>query len=74
MLEGLSLPTRRFPCAVRTLVETLEPKDAAIFKDAVENDEWKSKTLSNALRDRGIVIGDDSISRHRKGQCSCSKA
>ena len=74
MLEGLSLPTRKFSCAVRTLFETLEPKDVTILKDAVANFDWKPKTLSRALRDRGIVISDDSIARHRKGQCSCSKA
>jgi len=71
MLEGLQLPTRQFSCAVRTLYSTLDSKDATILKDAVNNPDWKPKTLSRALRERGIVISDDSIARHRKGQCSC---
>jgi hypothetical protein len=71
MLEDLVIPMKRFPCAVRTLTKTLDAKDAEIFIDAVNNLDWKPKTLSNALRERSIVISDDSITRHRKGNCSC---
>jgi len=71
MLEDLVIPVKRFPCAVRTLTETLDAKDAQIFIDAVNNLDWKPKTLSTALRNKGVVISDDSIARHRKGNCSC---
>lgn len=74
MLEGLAIPSRKFSCAVRTMIETLEPKDVSIFEAAINNLDWRPKTLSRALRDRGLIISDDSIARHRKGQCSCSKA
>jgi predicted metalloendopeptidase len=73
MLEGLTPTPRKFPCAVRTLIETLEAKDSKIFQEAIQNLDWRPKTLSRALRDRGIVLSDDSIARHRRGQCSCSK-
>lgn len=72
MLEGLTPPTRLFSCAVRSLNETLEEKDRVIFQYALDDtDSWKAKTLSRALRDRNIIISDDAISRHRRGQCSC---
>lgn len=73
MLEGLTPPVRKFSCAVRTLTDTLDAKDSVIFVEAVKSPEWLPKSLSRALRERGIVISDDSIARHRKGLCSCSK-
>lgn len=72
MLEGLTQTPQRFTCAVRTLLETLSQDDAKILSDAINSD-WPAKGLSSALRARKVVLSDGSISRHRKGLCSCLK-
>jgi hypothetical protein len=72
MLEDLKPHTRQFPCKVRTVLDSLEPKDVAILTEALANTAlWPHKTLSNALKNKGITIVDSGISRHREGRCSC---
>ena len=74
MLENLQPVTRRTNCKVRTLYETLEPKDAVLLRqyiDDVEN--WAATPLSNALRERNVVVDPKVISRHRKNLCSCGE-
>ena len=71
MLEDLTPPVRQHPCKVRTVAADLTPKDAEILLEAVNNPAWAFKTLSNELAERGLVITDLSIARHRRQQCSC---
>ena len=71
LLSDLTPPARRWPCAVRTMIETLEPADAKILAEAVMNPEWKYLTLESALALKGIVLSQGSIKRHRTGLCSC---
>ena len=72
MLEGLTPPERITPCAVRTLREAFNENDLAIFDKALADfDSWPHKTLSTALRERGVEISDKPIRMHRTGKCSC---
>ena len=72
LLSGMTPPTKRSSCKVRTLIATLEPKDAQILEQALADVHlWPARTLQNALSERKIIISDISIGRHRKGQCSC---
>lgn len=72
MLEDLKPPVRQFPCKVRTVLGELEPKDREILLSALNSpDLWPAKTLSNALKSRGLQLIDSSINRHREGICSC---
>jgi len=32
---------------------------------------WPARTLSNSLKERGITLTDLTITKHRKGFCSC---
>ena len=73
MLEGLKPPTKIWPCAVRTLLESLEKKDADILTEAVMNPEWSYMGLETALSDRGVKLGAANIKRHRLKGCSCWK-
>lgn len=73
LLEGLTPPVKKTACKVRTLLQTLEPKDAQILEQALANHHlWPARTLQNALADRKLIVSDISIGRHRKGQCSCA--
>jgi hypothetical protein len=73
LLSGMTPPVKKTACKVRTLLASLESKDAEILEVALANVHlWPARTLQNALAERKIVISDISIGRHRKGQCSCA--
>jgi len=73
LLSGLTPPVKKTSCKVRTTLERLEPKDAQILEQALaDSHQWPARTLQNALSERGIIVSDISIGRHRKGQCSCA--
>lgn len=72
MLEDLLPPVRQFPCKVRKILGDLDKKDAEILIQALKSpDVWPARTLSNALKARGVSLLDSSIVRHRDGHCSC---
>ena len=71
MLEDLTPPVRMHTCKVRTIAEGLSEKDRGILMQAVDNEAWGFKTLSNELAHRGLTLTDSSIARHRRRQCAC---
>ena len=71
MLEDLKPPARTYPCKVSLIAEGLSQADRKIFLEAVDNPEWKYKTLQNELAKRGIVLVDTTIARHRSKNCGC---
>lgn len=71
MLEGLQPPVRHFSCRVKTVIDGLEDKDAKILEQAIASPDWASKTLSNELKKRGLLLSDNSITNHRKKACAC---
>jgi hypothetical protein len=73
MLEGLEPPKKLPSCKVRTVLESLEPKDQEILKKALANPDWPHSTLTHELNNRGIGISEQPVRTHRIGRCSCSK-
>lgn len=73
MLEDLTPPKKIWPCAVRTVRDTLTDKDAQILDAAVMNPEWFYATLEEALAKKGVSLSAGSIKRHRQKGCSCWK-
>ena len=72
MLEGLTPPVKELPCAVRKMFERLDESDQSILVKALEDEEtWPAKTLARALADKGLVISDGPIRKHRINRCSC---
>ena len=73
MLEGLTPPKNKTVyCKIEQTVSSLSEADAKILTEAIENtDAWGSRTLSTALRERGISIADTTISKHRSRTCAC---
>lgn len=75
MLEGLQPPRKVYTCAVRTVLSTLDKADAAILTQALSDVElWPAKTLSKALRERSLMLSDNTIANHRRQACSCYTA
>ena len=73
MLEDLKIPVKITSCRVRTLRDELSDKDSIILEEAVMNQEWACKTLSNELLKRDLKISDTAIKHHREKRCSCWK-
>jgi hypothetical protein len=75
VLEDLVNPELKvWPCAVRTVVESLEPGDQKLLQGYLADaDTWPARHLSRALAPKGIVLSDKVIGRHRLKECSCSK-
>jgi hypothetical protein len=72
MLEDLTPPVKELPCAVRKLLERLDESDRNILVKALaDEDTWPAKTLTRALADKGLVISDGPIRKHRSNRCSC---
>jgi hypothetical protein len=71
MLEGLTPPVKIGACKVRTLMESLEPKDQEILKQAIANSDWPSLTLAEELTKRGLLISESPLRKHRAKRCSC---
>jgi hypothetical protein len=73
MLENFKIPTRKFPCAVRTFWETLSEADREILMSNLCDLSIGHKTLEKALQNVGVTLSDTAIARHRTGLCSCSR-
>lgn len=73
MLEGLAPKVKIWPCAVRSLLESLDKKDAEILSAAVMDPNWSYQGLETALAERGLTLGAGNIKRHRAKGCSCWK-
>jgi DNA-binding HxlR family transcriptional regulator len=72
MLEDLTPPVKRTPCKVRTILEQLDEKDQSILLAALADHEaWTSNGLARALSQRGLVITEKPIRKHRNRECSC---
>jgi hypothetical protein len=76
MLEGLEPPKNRAVfCKVNDVMNELEESDVKILQEALDDTErWKHKTLSNALRAKGVSLADTTISKHRLRVCACYRS
>jgi len=74
MLENLKPPSKKSPCKVRALMDSMNELDAQILEAAVlDSAKWKIKTLADELRSFGLVISEKPIATHRARLCSCWK-
>jgi len=64
-------PVKKWPCAVRKVIEGLEKADATILAAAVMSPDWPMRTLSQTLKTKGITLGETPIKAHRLKTCSC---
>ena len=74
MLEGLEPAKQHWTCRVATLLQELDKKDGDILKAAIADvRKWPAKSLQRALKERGISLADNVISKHRSQICRCYK-
>lgn len=73
MLEGLEKKQRVYTCRVRSFRDTLDKSDQDILDNAMTSGEFTPHELHMALFDKGVKLSRDSLKRHMRGVCSCSK-
>lgn len=73
MLEGLTPPPNKAVyCKVDLMAQELDEADRKIFMAAIDDSEtWGARTLTNALRQRGLSIADTTVTKHRVKACAC---
>lgn len=72
MLDIKRKTTHRQPCKVTRTYIALDANDRKIFRDAIDDtDQWSAIALEAELRRNGVMISNDTILQHRKGNCNC---
>jgi len=79
MLENLNdfagVPIGPNTCKVQTVRAKLSDSDKTIFDNAINDVEnFSTHSLHLGLRQLGVEIGYQTLSRHRKKICSCGRA
>jgi hypothetical protein len=65
--------TKKQPCKVRTVLESLEAKDKEILIKALADTQWTATALARELTSRGIAISEKPIMAHKRKGCSCAR-
>lgn len=73
LLEQLARPKSPFRsrCTVAKLLEQLPSEDREALTRALADPKFQGTQISRALRAEGHRVGDDSVRRHRRGDCAC---
>lgn len=71
--EHLTAPSSPYStrCTVAKILTTLPKDDHGLLSAALANDEFLASQIGRALRMEGHKVRDDSVRRHRRGECNC---
>ena len=69
-LKGKTLT--RYQCRVKNLLDTLDEKNAKALELAVSSD-LSPYSITRAVRSEGLTLSENTIYRHRRGECQCGK-
>lgn len=58
-------------CKVRATLAAMTPEDAAELSAAIGNPLYTGAAIHRALKKRGVILSDQSITRHRAERCIC---
>jgi hypothetical protein len=73
LLDDLEPPSSKRLCAFAKTLNSLSETDQTKLLEALDNDKWSSLGLTNALKDRGIIVTRHSLHDHRTKVCPCSR-
>lgn len=74
MLEGLTPPVNAALCLVGRKAAELDENDNRILQESIDNPLWSTTALTAALTERGFVVGETALRKHRKMECACARA
>ena len=62
----------RPPCSVGTMLEGMPPEDRTVAEDWLGNRFYTANALLARFTEEGYSCAPSSITKHRKGVCSCN--
>jgi hypothetical protein len=71
MLEGLTPPLDGFLCLVGQKRLDLSEEDRQVLDASFDDPRWTSSGLRRALIERGFVVGETVMLRHKQKRCTC---
>jgi hypothetical protein len=72
-VDALVASKRRVQCAVGRLLLALDKTTAADLNALIGDGTTSMGVVSTALRNRNHHVGQASLTRHRRGQCTCDR-
>jgi len=73
MLEGLEPPVKDTMCIIARKAADLSKEDQQVLETAINNPRWTVSALTRALVERGFVVGDTALRKHKRGDCACAR-
>jgi hypothetical protein len=62
----------KYQCRVNTLLTSLDEKNAKALELAIKSD-LSPYSITRAVRSEGLTLSENTIYRHRRGECQCGK-
>jgi len=62
----------KYQCRVKTLLTSLDEKNAKALELAIKSD-LSPYSITRAVRSEGLTLSENTIYRHRRGECQCGK-
>lgn len=64
-------PARRYTCAIREILDSLEEPYKSALEEKLANRANSHEGIRKVLRNAGFPLGQTTIQRHRAGTCRC---
>lgn len=64
-------PTSRRSCLVADTFKQLDEPDGKALQEVLDNSAISNARISSTLKSAGIIVGESTINKHRKGGCCC---
>lgn len=71
ILADLTPPEKPNRCGLGKTIDSLAEEDRSILEAALADARWSHKALYDALRQRGIAVSRETLTRHRLKGCQC---
>lgn len=68
-----NLPAKGPRCTVAGITAALDPADLADLEAALHNPAVPGSAIAAGLRAVGHHVGNETLQRHRRGQCGCAR-
>lgn len=68
-----SKPHHNAGCKLGQIVKQLGKADVKVLQEYLDNPAVKATSIADALVAEGWKVSDNTIARHRRGQCRCDR-
>lgn len=65
-------PRKGPDCSMGTILRTLPEQESQAVQAALDNPDWTAAALARLLTQEGHRVQDNTVRRHRRGDCLCA--